>query len=78
MYRVELKFHSHSKFKSFKITLSKNDINIVLNESFWPHGIRCKKLNESKNIYDDNFSKNNKILSDFINHNYSDRNNKIK
>ena len=65
MYRVELKFHSHSKFKSFKITLLKN---YVLNESFWAHGLRCKKWNEPKNIYDD-FFKNNKILSDFRTHN---------
>ena len=43
VYRMELKFHSDSKFKPFKITLSKNDVNNVLNESFWPHVIRCNK-----------------------------------
>ena len=81
VYRVELKSHTDSKFKSFKITLSKNDVNNVLNESFWPHGIRCNKWNEPKSISGDNFSnvsKNNKILNEFNIHRYSDRNNGTK
>ena len=38
--------HHKSKFKSFKVSIYKNDIEQVLNENFWPTGIHCKLWRE--------------------------------
>lgn len=34
--------HEASKFKSFKVTVAKSDVEIMMNENFWPEGVGCK------------------------------------
>ena len=39
---VILKSKPESKYKSFKITVFKRDLNYLLNNDFWPEGVMCK------------------------------------
>ena len=45
-------------FKSFKVTLYKDDLSELLNDSFWPVGVSCRIWKDRKNI---NYSSKNKI-----------------
>ena len=50
-YNIERSSHSDAKFKSFKVTICKSDLDTIMNKSFWPFGVRCKiwKNRESRN-----------------------------
>ena len=46
--KIDKVSHSESKFKSFKITIYKYDLNTLLDRSFWPLGFKAslwKRLN---------------------------------
>lgn len=38
--------HVDAKFSSFKISISKNDLAKVLQDSFWPQGVQCQPWHE--------------------------------
>ena len=38
--------HENAKFSSFKISISKNDLSKVLDDSFWPQGVQCQPWRE--------------------------------
>ena len=42
VYDIEKVSHDNAKFNSFKISISKNDVSNVLNDSFWPAGVQCQ------------------------------------
>ena len=56
------KSHMDAKFSSFKATINKSDLNVVLGSNFWPDGILCRIWKEP------NFN-NHKTL-DFVNRKY--------
>ena len=43
------KSHEKAKYKSFKITVYKSDINKLLDENFWPNRVKCRLWKELKN-----------------------------
>ena len=49
---IERKSHSDAKFNSFKVSVCKSELDLVLSKSFWPFNVRCKvwKNRESKNV----------------------------
>ena len=49
---ISLVSHENSKFKSFRIDVSVNDVNTVLNDRFWPVGVRCELWRERYNVND--------------------------
>ena len=46
---IEQKSNINSKFKSFKLTVSGDDAQILLRPSFWPDGVKCKRWQERRN-----------------------------
>ena len=60
--KVEMISHPKAKFKSFKITVSKDSLSFILSDNFWPNGIKCKiwrdkndSVNETYNNYGKSF-----------------------
>ena len=41
---IKIKSHSNSKFECLKLTIFKKNVNTVISESFWPHGVYWNKL----------------------------------
>ena len=39
---VTVKSNRDARFKSFRVTINRTDLKIVLNKSFWPFGVGCK------------------------------------
>ena len=46
---INMVSHENSKFKSFRISICKYDLNRVRERDFWPNGIKCNLWND-KNI----------------------------
>ena len=42
VFYIEKVSHENAKFSSFKISISKNDLAKVLEDSFWPQGVQCQ------------------------------------
>ena len=40
--KVEMISHPKAKFKSFKITVSKDSLSFILSDNFLPNDIKCK------------------------------------
>ena len=45
--------HEHSKYKSFKVTISVLDKNTMLRKKFWPNGVQCMMWRYSRRSYSD-------------------------
>ena len=52
-HNVESMSHEHSKYKSFKVTISVLDKNTMLTEKFWPNGVQCMMWRYSRRSYSD-------------------------
>ena len=62
--KIERKSHPDSKYKSFKISMFKDQINTVLSNNFWPRGVLCKIWKEPDNrLSSDNCIIKNQIYS---------------
>ena len=58
--KIERKSHPNSKYKSFKVTMYKDQLSTVLNNGFWPKGVKCKVWREPSSSFasDVRFDKN--------------------
>ena len=68
--KIELVSHKNSKYKSFKISIPKQNLQDVLSDEFWSPGIYCKIWKESKrdNVNNvDNYKTNQYYNTDYIN-----------
>ena len=43
VYNISKISNINAKYKSFKLTVAKNNLNIVLRPKFWLDGVKCKK-----------------------------------
>ena len=39
---VTVKSNRDARFKSFRVTINRKDLKLVLNKAFWPYGVGCK------------------------------------
>ena len=44
--KIQKVSHENAKFNSYKVDISKSDVEKVFNELFWPVGVHCKMWRE--------------------------------
>ena len=58
VYNISKISNINAKYKFFKLTVIKDNLNVVLKPKFWPDGVKCKKWIDYNKIESITFYRN--------------------